>query len=42
MSEAYVMLLDGCLHLFVILFGILKHFGSLREPEIGMNVEAHK
>ncbi len=29
-------------HLVVMLFGMLKHFDSLRELEIGMKAEAHK
>ena len=33
---------DGYQHLVVMLFGILKHFDSLRELEIGMKAEAHK
>ena len=41
-SEAYVKRLDGYQHLIVMLFGILKHFDSLRELEIGMKAEAHK
>ena len=41
-SEAYVKRYDGYQHLVVMLFGILKHFDSLRELEIGMKAEAHK
>ena len=41
-SEAYVKCFDGYQHLVVMLFGILKHFDSLRELEIGMKAEAHK
>ena len=41
-SEAYVTRFDGYQHLAVMLFGILKHFDSLRELEIGMKAEAHK
>lgn len=41
-SEAYVKRFDGYQHLVVMLFGILKHFDSLREIEIGMKAEAHK
>ena len=41
-SEAYVKRFDGYKHLVVMLFGILKHFDSLRELEIGMKAEAHK
>ena len=41
-SESYVKRFDGYQHLVVMLFGILKHFDSLRELEIGMKAEAHK
>ena len=41
-SEAYVKRFDDYQHLVVMLFGILKHFDSLRELEIGMKAEAHK
>ena len=41
-SEAYVKRLDGWTHLVIMLFGILKHFDSLREVEIGMKVEVNK
>jgi hypothetical protein len=41
-SEAYVKRFDGYQHLVVMLFGILKHFDSLCELEIGMKAEAHK
>jgi len=41
-SESYVKRLDGYQHLIVMLFGVLKHFDSLRELEIGMKAEAHK
>ena len=41
-SESYVKRFDGYHHLVVMLFGILKHFDSLRELEIGMKAEAHK
>ena len=41
-SEAYVKRFDGFQHIVVMLFGILKHFDSLRELEIGMKAEAHK
>ncbi len=41
-SEAYVKRLDGYQHLIVMLFGVLKHFDSLRELEIGMKAEANK
>ena len=37
-SEAYVKRFDGYQHLVVMLFGILKHFDSLRELEIGLKV----
>ena len=35
-SEFYVKRFDGYSHLVVMLFGVLKHFDSLRELEIGM------
>ena len=41
-SESYVKRFDGYQHLVVMLFGVLKHFDSLRELEIGMKAEAHK
>ena len=41
-SEAYVKRFDGYQHLVAMLFGVLKHFDSLRELEIGMKAEAHK
>ncbi len=41
-SESYVKKLDGYTHLVVMLFGVLKHFDSLREIEIGMKAESHK
>ena len=41
-SEAYVKRFDGYQHLVVMLFGILKHFDSLRELEIGMKAETMK
>ena len=41
-SEVYVKRFDGYTHLVVMLFGVLKHFDSLRELEIGMKAEAHK
>ena len=41
-SESYVKRFDGYKHLVVMLFGVLKHFDSLRELEIGMKAEAHK
>ena len=41
-SESYVKRFDGYKHLVVMLFGVLKHFDSLRELEIAMKAEAHK
>lgn len=41
-SESYVKRLDGWTHLIVMLFGVLKHFDSLRELEIGMKAEVNK
>ena len=41
-SEAYVKHFDGYTHLLVMLFGVLRHFDSLRELESGMELEAHK
>ena len=41
-SEAYVKRFDGYQHLVVMLYGVLKHFDSLRELEVGMKAEAHK
>ena len=38
-SEAYVKRLDGWTHLVIMLFGVLKHFDSLREVEIGIKAE---
>ena len=35
-SEAYVKRFDGYQHLVVMLYGVLKHFDSLRELDIGM------
>lgn len=35
-SERYVKRLTGWKHLIIMLFGVLKHFDSLRELEIGM------
>ncbi len=40
--ERYVKSLGGYTHLVVMLFGVLKHFDSLRELEIGMLTEANK
>ncbi len=34
--------LDGWTHLVIMLFGVLKHFDSLREVEIGMKAEVNK
>ena len=41
-SESYVKRFGGYEHLVVMLFGVLKHFDSLRELEIGMKAETHK
>ena len=41
-SERYVKRLTGWKYLIIMLFGILKHFGSLRELEIGMKAETMK
>lgn len=41
-SESYVKRFDGYTHLIVMLFGVLKHFDSLRELEIGMKAEVNK
>lgn len=41
-SERYVKRLDGYTHLVIMLFGVLKHFDSLRELEIGMKAETNK
>ncbi len=41
-SERYVKKFDGYTHLTVMLFGVLKHFDSLRELEVGMKAEANK
>ena len=41
-SESYVKRFDGYRHLIVMLFGVLKHFDSLRELEIGMKADANK
>ena len=41
-SESYVKKLAGYTHLVIMLYGVLKHFDSLRELEIGMQAEAHK
>ena len=37
-SEKYVKRLDGWTHLIIMLFGVLRHYDSLREIEIGMKV----
>ena len=41
-SERYVKRLTGWKHLIIMLFGVLKHFDSLRELEIGMKAETMK
>ena len=41
-SEKYVKKLDGYKHLVIMLYGVFKHFDSLREIEIGMQAEANK
>jgi len=41
-SERYVKRLTGWKHLIIMLFGVLKHFDSLRELEIGMKAETTK
>lgn len=41
-SERYVKRLTGWNHLIIMLFGIFKHFDSLRELEIGMKAETMK
>lgn len=41
-SESYVKKLDGLSHLIIMLFGVLRHYDSLRELEIGMKAEANK
>ena len=41
-SEAYVKRLDGWTHLVIMLFGVLKHFDSLREVEIGIMTRRRK
>ena len=41
-SESYIKRFDGYTHLIVMLFGVLKHFDSLRELEIGMKAEVNK
>ena len=38
-SKHYVKRLTGWKHLIIMLFGVLKHFDSLRELEIGMKAE---
>ena len=38
-SERYVKRMTGWKHLIIMLFGVLKHFDSLRELEIGMKAE---
>ena len=41
-SERYVKRLDGWTHLIIMLFGVLRHYDSLRELEIGMKAEINK
>jgi len=41
-SEHYVKSLTGWKHLIIMLFGVLKHFDSLRELEIGMKSRDHE
>ena len=41
-SERYVKRLTGWKHLIIMLFGVLKHFDSLRELEISMRAETMK
>ena len=41
-SERYVKRMTGWKHLIIMLFGVLKHFDSLRELEIGMKAETMK
>ena len=41
-SERYVKCLTGWKHLIIMLFGVLKHFDSLRELEFGMKAETMK
>lgn len=41
-SEKYVKKLDGYTHLVTILFGVLRHYDSLRELEIGLKAEVRK
>ena len=41
-SEKYVKCLDGWTHLIVMLFGVLRHYDSLCELEIGMKAEVPK
>ena len=40
-SESYVKRFGGYEHLVVMLFGVLKHFDSLRELEIGMKADVY-
>ena len=42
LSKVYVKCLDGWTHLVIMLFGVLRHFDSLREVEIGMKAEVNK
>ena len=41
-SEKYVKKLDGYTHLVTMLFGVLRHYDSLRELEIGLKAEVRK
>ena len=41
-SEKYVKRLDGWTHLIIMLFGVLRHYDSLRELEIGIKAEINK
>lgn len=41
-SECYAKRLTGWKHLIIMLFGVLKHFDSLRELEIRMKAETMK
>ena len=41
-SEVYVKKLDGYTNLVTMLFGVLRHYDSLRELEIGLKAEVHK
>lgn len=41
-SEKYVKRLDGWTHLIIMLFGVLRHYDSLRGLETGMKAEINK